>query len=82
MDSGGGSSSVRALIVLMLFAGMAIIVHSVYEEKLARAKRATKVEYRFLPRTLYEEQMSQSDVLGEFKTMFDRSSPWYGTKTS
>ena len=71
----------RAIIVLLLFSGMAIIVHSVYEEKLARAKRATKVEYRFLPRTLYEEQMAQTDALGEFKTMFDRSSPWYGTKT-
>lgn len=76
MDSG-----IRALIVLLLFAGMAIIVHSVYEEKLARAKRATKVEYRFLPRTLYDEQMAQTDVLGEFQTMFSRASPWYGTST-
>ena len=73
-------AGMRTLIVLMLFAGMAMIVHSVYEEKLARARKQVKVEYRFLPRTLYEEQMAQTDTLGNFKTMFDRASPWYGTK--
>ena len=74
-------SGVRAIIVLMLFGGMAMILHSVYEEKLARANKHAKVEYRFLPRTLYEEQMAQTDTLGEFKSMFDRTSPWYGTRT-
>ena len=72
----------RAVIVILLFAGMAMIVHSVYEEKLARAKKNVKVEYRFLPRTLYEEQMAQTDTLGDFKGMFDRSSPWYGTSSA
>jgi hypothetical protein len=71
----------RALIMLILFAGMAMVIHSVYEEKLKRAQKHARVEYRFLPRTLYEEQMAHTDVLGDFKGMFDRSTPWYGTRT-
>jgi hypothetical protein len=68
----------RALIMLTLFAGLAMVIHSVYEEKLTRVQKQVRVEYRFLPRTLYEEQMAHTDVLGNFKGMFDKSTPWYG----
>lgn len=64
----------RALILLMLFGGVALVIHSVYEEKLERARREVRVEYRFLPRTLYEEQMAQSAELlgpeGKMNAMF------------
>jgi len=51
----------RFVIVLVLFAGMALVIHSVYEEKLSRAQQQTRIEYRFLPRTLYEEQLSEDN---------------------
>jgi hypothetical protein len=70
----------RALVILMLFAGLALVIHSVYEEKLERARRNVRVEYRFLPRTLYEEQLAQStDLLGtdgKMSNMFSRATPW------
>jgi hypothetical protein len=61
----------RALIMLMMFAGLAMVIHSVYEEKLQRAMKQAKVEYRFLPRTMYEDQMAHTDLLNNFRTMFD-----------
>ena len=57
----GYFTSMRALIVILLFAGMAMILHSIYKEKLERAEQNVRVEYRFLPRTLYEEQMSEDN---------------------
>jgi hypothetical protein len=66
------------VVVLILFAGMALVIHSVYEEKYKRLKQEVKVEYRFIPRTLYDEQLVQSDVSGHFRTMFDAGTPWYG----
>ena len=66
----------RQIILLLLFAGLAIVIHSVYEEKFQRMQRQVKVEYRFLPRTLYEEQMEQTNVLNNFKKMFSNSTPW------
>jgi hypothetical protein len=52
-------------------------MHGVYEQKLAAAERKTKIEYRFVPRTYYEEQLGKADVHGLFKNMFDKESPWY-----
>ena len=66
----------RQLILLLMFAGLAIVIHSVYEDKFQRMQQQVKVEYRFLPRTLYEEQMEQTNVLGDFKKMFNRDAPW------
>jgi hypothetical protein len=64
------------LVVLLLFAGMVMVMHGIYAEKLRDAQRDVRVEYRFIPRTLYEEQMAQTDLLGTFNNMFDRDSPW------
>lgn len=68
----------NAVLVLILFVGMALVVHSVYEEKFRRLKSQVKVEYRFVPRTFYEEQLAQTDVSGHFKSMFNDASPWPG----
>jgi hypothetical protein len=67
----------RALILLLLFAGLAIVIHSVYEEKFQHVQKQVRVEYRFLPRTLYEEQMEQTNALGDHKKMFNRDAPWH-----
>jgi hypothetical protein len=61
----------KALVVLALFAGMALVMHGVYEEKYRRLQETVRVEYRFLPRTLYEEQMAEADLAGKFRRMFD-----------
>jgi hypothetical protein len=67
----------NSIVVLLLFAGMALVMHGVYEEKLQHALSASRVEYRFLPRTLYEEQMAQTDLVGKMGNMFEKESPWY-----
>lgn len=59
------------IVVLLLFAGMALVMQGVYDEKVKALEKNVRVEYRFLPRTLYEEQMAHSDLLGKFKTLFD-----------
>lgn len=72
----------KALVIMLVFSGMVIVLHSIYEEKLKRAQKQVKVEYRFLPRTLYEEQMAKSDVIGQFRSLFDKATPWYGAGQS
>lgn len=66
----------RTVVLLLLIAGAALIVHGVYEEKLKLARQDVRVEYRFIPRTLYEEQMETTDLLDKYKDMFHRSAPW------
>jgi hypothetical protein len=53
-----------------------MVVHGVYDERFRALKDNVRVEYRFVPRTYYEEQMSNGDVGGTFKDMFEKGSPW------
>jgi adenosine deaminase len=66
----------QSLLVLLLFVGLFMIVHGVYDEKFRSLKDNVRVEYRFVPRTYYEEQLSSSDVSSKFKNMFEDASPW------
>ena len=67
----------KIVIMLLLFAGMAIVIHSIYEEKIQRIQKNAKVEYRFLPRTLYDEQIDQGATLSDDnQKMFSRRTPW------
>lgn len=65
----------NALVMLLLFAGMALVMHGVYEERVRRLEQEVRVEYRFLPRTLYEEQVAEADVAGKFRGLFEGGAP-------
>jgi hypothetical protein len=71
----------KIFIVITLFVGMSLIIHGVYEEKYREIEKNVRVEYRFLPRTLYEEQLGQQDpnLIGKFSNMFQSDSPWMKT---
>lgn len=68
----------KSIVILAFFVACILIVVGIYEQKLEIAKQNKEIEYRFIPRTYYEEQMgagaSVSDKLG---SMFDGESPWF-----
>ena len=68
----------KVFVVLLLFVGMALIMHGIYEEKFRELHKNVRIEYRFLPRTLYEEQLNgqEPNLSGKFKNMFQSDSPW------
>ena len=62
----------------MIFLGITLVISSVYEEKLADAKKNVKIEYRFVPRTFYEEQLSANpNLMEKVGTIFTKNSPWF-----
>lgn len=66
----------QAIVILLLFVGVVMVMHGIYEERLAVAEKTAKIEYRFVPRTFYEEQLGKADLAGKFKNMFEKESPW------
>lgn len=68
----------QAIAFLILFAGIFLVVDGVYQERLRSAGETTRVEYRFIPRTFYEEQLSDDTVTAKMKGMFEGESPWQG----
>lgn len=69
----------QSLVILMLILGIVLVMHGVYEERLAVASRDVKIEYRFVPRTYYEEQLAGNDLSPSIKTLFTSGSadPWF-----
>lgn len=67
----------KALILFLFFVGMILIIHGIYDQKYNELKDNVRVEYRFIPRSYYEEQLQSSTVSAQFKNMFNKESPWY-----
>lgn len=67
----------KTLIILALFIGMFFVIQGVYEQQLKEATQNKKTEVKFIPRTLYDEQMMGKE--STFTQMFDEksNSPWF-----
>lgn len=62
----------KAIVFFLLIVGLFMIIHGIYQQKFNALQENRRVEYRFLPRTFYEEQIADTDVSSKFKVMFDK----------
>ena len=70
--------------MFLLFLGIILIINGIYEQKFQSLKKNIKIEYRFIPRTYYEEQISQNaDITSNYKNMFQGEiDPWFDRKVT
>lgn len=64
----------KAISVFLLFVGMFLVVQGYYSQKVACPK--PKVQIKYIPKTLYDEQLSEPTVEKHFKGMFEDIQPW------
>lgn len=65
----------KAVAVFLLFVGMFLVIQGYYQRR--EECPAPKTEVKFIPRTLYEEQLSDSQRLDKhFKSLFEDVTPW------
>ena len=68
----------KAIIFFLVIIGAFMIMHGIYEQKYESILQNRRIEYRFLPRTYYEEQVAEVDVASRFKNMFNKGvDPWF-----
>lgn len=68
----------KSIILFLFFFGVISLIHGIYEQKFKALQENTRIEYRFIPRTFYEEQLAENpNVASTFKNMFQKESPWY-----
>ena len=73
----------KLLILLTLFAGILFVMHGIYEEKINTLKKEVKVEYRFIPRSYYDEQIFSNQFSSKFSNLFDKDqSEWSANQRS
>ena len=61
----------RLLILLTLFIGVLLVMHGIYEDKIKEIQKDVKVEYRFIPRSYYDEQLFSNQFSSKFSNLFD-----------
>ena len=64
----------KSISVAFLIAGLVLLIIGYYENKQNCPTR--KIEYRYVPRQFYDEQMSQSNLKNVYSDMFDKASVW------
>lgn len=67
----------KSIIFFLFIVGVFLVMHGIYQQKFQALQENRRIEYRFLPRTYYEEQINDTDIASKFKTMFDKESPWF-----
>lgn len=60
--------------MVIMFAGVLLVMHGVYEQMFRELKEERRIQYRFIPRSLYDEQMTTS-VSALYKNMFTDEGP-------
>lgn len=69
----------QSVVVVLLFVGVVLVMQGIFEERIQAATRDVKIEYRFVPRTYYEEQLAGNDLSPSIKTLFTagNADPWF-----
>jgi hypothetical protein len=69
----------KSIVLLLFVIGIMFVTIAYHKELLKNAKTQTIIEYRYLPRSFYEEQLQPSDVHHTFHDMFDKESVFFQT---
>lgn len=64
----------KTFIYLLFFIGFFMIIHGIYEEKFERLRKDVKIQYKFIPRTQYDDLLFESQFKPKYQNMFDTNS--------
>jgi len=64
----------KSIVLLLLLFGIIMIVMGYYREY-SRCPNPI-IEYRFIPRTFYDEQLSAPNLIKQFSSLFEDENVW------
>lgn len=67
----------KSFVLLLMFLGTFLIMNGIYDQKYKNMKKLVRTEYRFVPRTLYDEVLANTEPSSIYKNYFDSNDPWY-----
>lgn len=63
----------KSIILLLFVIGVMMVTIGYHRHLLATAETRTIVEYRYVPRSFYEEQLEPTDIHETFYDMFNKA---------
>ena len=70
----------QSLSLLVLILGIVFITVGYMDNKVKDSKQEKIIEYRFVPRSIYDEQIKPTDLNDTFSSMFSDIDPIYEGK--
>ena len=70
----------QSLSLLVLILGIVFITVGYMDNKVKDTKQEKIIEYRFVPRSIYDEQIKPTDLNNTFSSMFSDIDPIYEGK--
>ena len=64
----------KSIVILLFMVGVIMILVG-YTRQYSICPNP-RIEYRYIPRTFYDEQLSSENVLKQFSSMFEDQNPW------
>jgi hypothetical protein len=65
----------KTFIIALLFVGVFMIVHGIYEERFEKLKNDVRVKYKFIPRTYYDEMITNDNYTSKFSSALFNGNP-------
>lgn len=63
----------KLVIILLLFIGMFMITHGIYQEKFEQLKKDVRIQYKFIPRTYFDEFVFNNNFSSkQYKSLFEQ----------
>lgn len=62
----------KSVVLLLLVVGAILIAMGYQKKMINNMETKTIVEYRFIPRSIYEEQFGETNLEHSFKDMFEK----------
>jgi hypothetical protein len=59
-----------SILFLFLFIGMVMIIDGIYREELKHLKNNKQIQYKFIPRTTYDDMLFHKHTTPQYETIF------------
>ena len=70
----------KSIVILLFIIGVIMILVG-YTRQYSICPNP-KIEYRYIPRTFYDEQLTNQNILKQFSSMFQDENPWVVDRNS
>jgi hypothetical protein len=70
----------KSLVLLLMVVGIMMITVGYHQQMQANYKKEKVIEYRYIPRSLYEEQMQPVNLQQSFSDMFKKDNVFIGRR--
>lgn len=67
----------QLIVFVFLLIGIIMVIYGIYDEKYQAIKDDVRVEYRFVPRSYYDEQLFDSQFKDKVSSIFNEDDEWY-----